>query len=62
MESAYLSPQKIADMTGLSKETVLKWCRTGRLKASRPGGKYLIKCEDFEAFMAESGNRARKEA
>lgn len=39
-------------MTGKAAGTVRKWCRTGVLKASKPTGKdYLIKREDFEAFM-----------
>lgn len=46
-------------MTGYSIYAVWEWCRSGKLKASRPGGRdYLIKAEDFQAFM-ESDTRQR---
>ena len=64
MEHAYLSCADIVNLTGMTKKTVWNWCRTGKLKASRPGGRdYIIKREDFEAFM-ETDNRAttQKEA
>ena len=52
MQTAYLSCRDIAKMTGKNIRTVWGWCKSGRLKASRPGGRdYLIKKEDFESFM-----------
>lgn len=46
-------------MTGYKLRTIWNWCRSGKLKASRPGGRdYLIKAEDFQAFM-ESDTRQR---
>lgn len=52
VELAYLTCADIAKMTGKTLLTVQKWCRSGKLKAARPGGRdYLIKREDFEAFM-----------
>lgn len=57
MDSAYFSCKDISKMTGKSIRTVWLWCNSGKLKASRPGGRdYLIKREDFESFM-ESDNR-----
>lgn len=57
VEIAYFSCADIAKMTGRKLSTVQKWCSSGKLKASRPGGRdYLIKKSDFEAFM-ESDNR-----
>ena len=56
METAYLRVSEIAKMTGLSPEVIRKWCRTGALKSSKPGGKVtLVKRTDFEEFM-ESKN------
>ena len=52
MENVYLKVPEIAKMTGISPEVVRKWCRSGELKAYKPGGKdLLIKQSDFEAFM-----------
>ena len=40
-------------MAKVEVRTVWNWCRTGILKASRPGGRdYYIKDTDFEEFMA----------
>lgn len=52
MEIAYLKVSDIAKMTGVGVEVVRRWCRSGKLKAYRPGGKdLLVKRSDFEAFM-----------
>lgn len=57
MKTAYMTCADIAKMTGKTKKTVWSWCRSGKLKASRPGGRdYIIKAEDFETFMS-SDNR-----
>ena len=59
MQKNYYSCKDVAEMTGFSLRSVWKWCRSGKLKASRPGGRdYLIKAEDFQAFM-ESDTRQR---
>lgn len=61
MESAYLSCADIVNLTGVSKKTVWNWCRTGKLKASRPGGRdYVIKREDFETFMSSDSRRKKQ--
>lgn len=55
MEIAYLKVAEIAKMTGLRAEVIRRWCRSGMLKASKPGGKdYLVKKSDFDKFMDES--------
>lgn len=55
MENVYLTTKKISEMTGLRSELIAEWCRKGKLKAYQPCGKtYLVKREDFEAFMEES--------
>lgn len=55
VEVAYFKVSEIAKMTGISAEVIRKWCRTGKLKASKPGGKdYLIKRVDFDEFMAST--------
>lgn len=60
MQIRYFSAREIANMTGRSVYTVWRWCRSGKLPASCPGGRdYLIAEPDFEAFMA-SNARERK--
>ncbi len=57
MQDGYYSCVDIAKMTNKKVETVWKWIREGKLKANRPGGReYVIKHDDFIAFM-ESDNR-----
>lgn len=59
MGVSYLSCRDIAERTGKPVRTVWNWCNSGKLKASRPGGRdYVIKESDFLAFMETD---ARKE-
>lgn len=60
MQLKYFSCHDVAKMTGVKVRTVWNWCNSGKLKASRPGGRdYLIKEEDLLAFLG-SDNRATK--
>lgn len=62
MQERYFSCQDIANMTGKKLKTVWNWCKSGKLKASRPGGRdYVIKESDFLAFM-DSDNRVQESA
>jgi excisionase family DNA binding protein len=59
VQNRYLTCRQIADMTGKTVKTVWAWCKTGKLKASRPGGRdYMIKESDFNEFM--SGDTRKK--
>jgi excisionase family DNA binding protein len=52
VQNRYFSCKDIASMTGKTVKTVWGWCKTGKLKASRPGGRdYMIKEADFNEFM-----------
>lgn len=52
MQVKYLTCKQIANITGKSLRTVWGWCNSGKLPASRPGGRdYVIKEADFWAFM-----------
>lgn len=54
MEVRYLSCADVARMTGKKVRTVWGWCNSGKLKASRPGGRdYMIREDDFQAFMEQ---------
>lgn len=62
VQDVYFSCEDIARMTGKKKKTVWGWISSGKLKASRPGGRdYIIKERDFAAFM-ETDNRKPKGA
>lgn len=61
MKPKYYSCQDVADMTGKKLKTVWGWCSSGKLRASRPGGRdYLISETDFLEFM-QSDNRRKHE-
>lgn len=56
----YLSCAEIAEIAGKSKRTVWGWCKSGKLKASRPGGReYIIKESDFLEFMGADNKREK---
>ena len=63
MEVAYFSCADVAEMTGVKLRTVWNWCNSGKLKASRPGGRdYMIKKSDLEEFLASDNGKPRKGA
>jgi excisionase family DNA binding protein len=43
-----------ADRLGVSKETVRRWCQTGKLPAKRVGFWWRIRPEDVEQLIAQS--------
>jgi len=46
-----LSPLAAAKQMRLNEQTVMKWCREGRLVASKLGGKWLIPQESVDAYI-----------
>lgn len=61
MQVRYFSCQDIATMTGKKLKTVWGWCNSGKLRASRPGGRdYVISEADFLEFMASDNRRNAK--
>lgn len=52
MNERYFSCADIAEMTKKSRRTVWEWCRTGKLKATKPSGRdYIIKESDWLRFV-----------
>lgn len=50
-----LTTGEIATYCGVSRVGVLRWIKSGRLKAYRtPGGHFRITPQDFEAFLSET--------
>lgn len=58
MKEHYFTCSEIAKITNRNLRTVHRWIRTGKLKATRPGGvqRYLISESDFNAFMSINNN------
>ena len=61
-----ITPQQAAEeLQGIvTPRTVTTWCKSGKLKASRAGRKWLIRRADFEAFLRvqEEGGETRGKA
>ncbi len=54
MQDVYFSCADIAKITNKKVQTVWHWCRTGKLRAKKPGGRdYVIKESDFRAFWED---------
>lgn len=46
-----LSPSKIADQLGVTRQSVHNWIKSGKLKALKIGGVWRVYPEDLEAFI-----------
>jgi len=58
-----MTPEQVADYLQLSKETVYRYIREGKLIASRLGRSYRITDENVELFLlATSTSRTAREA
>ena len=63
MKSEYFSCAEVAQIAGVKTKTVWNWVNTGKLKASRPGGRdYLIKRADFEEFLEMDNRKVKSKA
>jgi len=49
-----LHVETIADMVGMTQETVRSWCRSGKLPSYQFGKKYIVTGDDFMEFMKTS--------
>jgi excisionase family DNA binding protein len=52
MSNALLTTAKVADLLGLSKQTVISYAEQGRLPASFFGRKWRFREQDVDAFVA----------
>jgi len=49
-----LTARQVADLLGMSSETVLRWVRRGEMPATRlPGGVIRFRQDDLEAWLEE---------
>jgi excisionase family DNA binding protein len=54
MPNALLTTGKVADLLGLSRQTVIAYAQTGRLPASFFGRKWRFRESDVDAFVSEN--------
>ena len=57
-DEGMLTVKDVARLTHRGAGAVRKWLRAGLLRATLVGRKYLIKREDFDAFLSEQPTRA----
>jgi excisionase family DNA binding protein len=51
-EEKLLSPEEVAEVLGVSRLTVVRWVRSGKLKGQKLGKKTIrVKASDLEAFI-----------
>jgi len=48
---------EVAEILGVSRQTVLKYIKTGLVPGIRVGGRYLIMKDEFEEFLRTGGSR-----
>jgi excisionase family DNA binding protein len=46
---------EVAEILGVSRQTVLKYLKSGLMPGIRVGGRYLIMKDEFEAFLRSGG-------
>ena len=53
-DKQYLSPAEAAKIFRMNVQTVMAWCREGKLSASKPFGKWLISKEEVQRHLHRS--------
>jgi len=58
--SALMTAREVADLLGVSPETVLRWVRQGKLPAFRlPGGAIRFRDDEIDAWLSERATPGR---
>ena len=53
-----LTVAEVADILRIGPWQVTKWCRSGKLRASKPGNAWLIRSDAVDELLAEHSNEA----
>ena len=62
MTSRLRTAREVADLLGVSSETILRWTRRGELPAIRlPGGALRYREDDLEAWLEQRATPGREE-
>jgi excisionase family DNA binding protein len=59
--TTFLTVAEVAAVLRVDPESVGDMCRTGRLPATKPAGRWLITTDDFAAFLA-AGSKQPQDA
>jgi len=51
---------EVAEILGVSRQTVLKYVKSGVVPGLRVGGRYLIMKDEFDEFLRTGGERGSK--
>ena len=51
MEKIVYTLQEAAELLRMSEHSIYLWCRSGKLKASKPGRKWLIPAEEIQRIL-----------
>ena len=51
MEKKVYTLQEAAELLRMSEHSIYMWCRSGKLKAAKPGKKWLIPAESIEQIL-----------
>jgi len=54
--NTYLTPLEVAEILKVSRITVYRWIKDGKLKAVKPGGVVRIRKEDLRKFIEGEEN------
>ena len=52
-----LTPEQVAEILKVRKDTVYSWIRAGKLPAAKLGNRYRISEEDLQAFVEKAKTR-----
>jgi len=55
-----LRPDEVAEMLQVSRRTVVRWLKEGRLKGVRVGRLWRVREEDLEAFLGTTPEEDKK--
>lgn len=61
-DDALLSVPMIAEMVGVSPETVRRWIRSGKLPIHAPTGRYKVRCVNLTLFLKRMYHNSTKKA
>lgn len=52
-EMVFYSVEKVAEMLDVHPQTIRRWIKSGKLKATKPGQSYKIRKEDLEELLKD---------
>ena len=60
MPEKLLRPEEVAEMLQVSRRTVVRWLKEGRLKGVRAGRLWRVRKEDLETFLGTTIKEDKK--